>query len=53
MTLERGTLFDPVLVTDLVSKVQGKSSLARLAGQSPIAFNGQKNLYLQWIQKLT
>lgn len=42
MTLERGTLFDPVLVTDLVSKVQGKSSLARLAGQSPIAFNGQK-----------
>lgn len=42
MVLERGTLFDPVLVTDLVSKVQGKSSLARLAGQSPIAFNGQK-----------
>ena len=42
MALERGTKFDPVLVTDLVSKVQGKSSLARLAGQSPIAFNGQK-----------
>lgn len=42
MVQERGVLFDPVLVTDLVDKVQGKSSLARLAGQSPIAFNGQK-----------
>ena len=42
MVLERGALFDPALVTDLVGKVQGKSSLARLAGQSPIAFNGQK-----------
>ncbi|WP_277679230.1 phage major capsid protein [Gracilibacillus dipsosauri] len=42
MVQERGTLFDPVLVTDLVSKVQGKSSLARLSGQTPIAFNGQK-----------
>ena len=42
MTLERGTLFDPVLVTDLVDKVTGRSSLARLSAQSPIAFNGQK-----------
>lgn len=42
MALERGTLFDPVLVTDLVEKVQGKSSLARLSQQAPIAFNGQK-----------
>ena len=42
MVQERGTLFDPVLVTDLVEKVQGKSSLARLARQTPIAFNGQK-----------
>ena len=42
MVQERGTLFDPVLVTDLVEKVQGKSSLARLSQQTPIAFNGQK-----------
>lgn len=42
MTLERGSLFDPKLVTDLVDKVTGKSSLARLANQKPIPFNGQK-----------
>lgn len=42
MVLERGTLFDPVLVTDLVNKVKGKSSLARLSQQQPIPFNGQK-----------
>lgn len=42
MVLERGELFQPVLVNDLVSKVQGRSSLARLSGQTPIAFNGQK-----------
>lgn len=42
MVLERGALFDPVLVTDLVEKVQGKSSVARLAQQAPIPFNGQK-----------
>lgn len=42
MTLERGTLFEPKLVSDLVSKVQGRSSVARLSQQSPIPFNGQK-----------
>lgn len=42
MVLERGTLFEPQLVTDLVSKVKGKSSLAVLSGQTPIPFNGQK-----------
>ncbi|MEN2465912.1 phage major capsid protein [Ornithinibacillus sp. JPR2-1] len=42
MVLERGTLFDPKLVTDLVEKVQGKSSLARLSQEKPIPFNGQK-----------
>jgi len=42
MALERGTLFDPVLVKDLVSKVQGRSSLATLSGQTPIPFNGKK-----------
>lgn len=42
MTLEQGTLFDPKLVTDLVNKVTGESSLAALSKQTPIPFNGQK-----------
>jgi len=42
MTLERGTLFQPQLVTDLINKVTGASSLAALSGQTPIPFNGQK-----------
>jgi len=42
MPLNRDTLFDPVLVTDLINKVKGKSSLARLSKQEPIPFNGQK-----------
>ena len=40
--LEKGTLFDPTLVTDLVEKIKGKSSLAVLSKQTPIPFNGQK-----------
>ena len=40
--LSRGNLFDPVLVKDLISKVQGKSSLAVLAKQVPVSFNGNK-----------
>ena len=40
--LERGTLFDPKLVADLVNKVKGESSLATLSRQTPIPFNGQK-----------
>ena len=42
MVLNKGTLFDPVLVTDLINKVKGESSLARLSQQQPIPFNGQK-----------
>lgn len=42
MVTERGNLFDPVLVKDLISKVKGKSSLAKLSGQTPIPFNGLK-----------
>lgn len=41
MTVSR-TLFDPKLVTDLISKVKGKSSLAALGSQVPVAFNGNK-----------
>lgn len=40
--ISKGTLFDPVLVKELFDKVKGKSSLAALSDQTPIAFNGQK-----------
>lgn len=40
--LSKGNLFDPELVSDLINKVQGKSSLVVLSGQKPIPFNGQK-----------
>ena len=36
------TIFDPKLVTDLINKVKGKSSLAALGSQVPVAFNGNK-----------
>lgn len=36
------TLFDPQLVADLMSKVKGKSSLAALSQQIPVAFVGNK-----------
>ena len=41
-TLERGNLFQPELVTDLINKVKGKSTVAVLSAQRPIPFNGQK-----------
>lgn len=40
--LSKGTLFDPELVTDLINKVKGKSSLAVLSKQVPVSFNGSK-----------
>lgn len=40
--LQKGSLFAPELVTDLVNKVQGRSSLAAMVGDRPIPFNGQK-----------
>lgn len=42
MATKRGTLFDPTLVTDLITKVRGKSSIAELCAQTPIPFNGLK-----------
>lgn len=36
------TLYDEHLVTDLINKVKGKSSLARLGQQVPVAFVGNK-----------
>lgn len=40
--LAKGNLFDPELVTDLINKVKGKSSIAVLAPQAPVPFNGSK-----------
>lgn len=42
MATVKGNLFDPKLVTDLIAKVNGKSSLAKLGKQTPIPFNGSK-----------
>ncbi len=38
--LAKGNLFNAELVTDLISKVKGKSSLAKLSRQQAIPFNG-------------
>ena len=40
--LSKGQLFPEQLVTDVFSAVQGKSSLAKLSQQIPIAFNGNQ-----------
>lgn len=44
MATTKGSLFDPTLVTDLIKKVRGKSSLAALSAQTPIPFNGLKEM---------
>lgn len=44
MTTSKGTMFDPTLVKDLITKVKGKSALAALCGQTPIPFNGLKEM---------
>lgn len=41
-TLSKGALFPEKLIGDLVNQVKGKSSLAKLSRQIPIAFNGNK-----------
>ena len=35
MATSKGTMFDPTLVKDLITKVKGKSALAALCGQTP------------------
>ncbi len=40
--LSKGSLFPEHLAKEIFSKVQGKSSLAKLCGQTPIPFNGIK-----------
>jgi HK97 family phage major capsid protein len=41
-TLTKGTLFNSETVKDLFSKVAGKSSIAKLSGTIPVAFNGNE-----------
>lgn len=38
--MKAGTFFKPELVKELISKVQGRSVLAKLSSQTPIPFNG-------------
>ena len=38
--MKAGTLFKPELVKEWISKVQGRSVLAKLSSQTPIPFNG-------------
>lgn len=38
--MKQGTLFSPELVTEIMSKVKGHSTLAKLSTQTPIPFNG-------------
>ena len=40
--LSKGSLFPETLVTEVVNKVKGKSSLARLSNAIPLAFNGNR-----------
>ena len=40
--LSKGSLFPETLVTEVVNKVKGKSSLARLSNAMPLAFNGNR-----------
>ena len=39
-TLKQGELFKPELVKQMFSKVQGRSTLAKLSNQTPIPFTG-------------
>lgn len=40
--LTRGALFPEQLIPNLLNLVKGHSTIARIAGQTPIAFNGQR-----------
>lgn len=40
--VKRGDFFAPELVADLINKVRGRSTIAKLAQQTPIAFNGNE-----------
>ncbi len=52
MATSKGNLFDPVLVTDLINKVRGRSSVAALSAQTPIPFNGLKEFTFSMDQEI-
>lgn len=41
---QTGTLFPEQLVTELINKVKGHSTLAKLSAQSPVPFTGEKEM---------
>ena len=44
MATTRGTIFEPELVKNLIAKTIERSSIAALCKQTPMAFNGQKEM---------
>ena len=50
--MKAGTLFKPELVKEWISKVQGRSVLAKLSSQTPIPFNGVEQFILKETLKL-
>lgn len=52
MSTSKGNLFDPVLVSELISKVKGKSSLAELSAATPVSFNGNKEFVFSMDQEV-
>lgn len=51
--LSKGTNFDPVLVTDLLNKVKGHSSLAVLSNQIPVSFEGNKEFVFNFDSEIS
>ena len=43
-TIDAGTKFDPTVVSEMFSAVKGHSALAKLSNQTPIPFNGIKEM---------
>ena len=41
-TLSKGNLFDPKVAREIINKVKGHSTVAKLCGAKPIPFNGTK-----------
>lgn len=52
MVLNKGTLFDPELVTDLISKVAGKAQSHACQLKNLFRSTVKKFSHLRWIQKL-
>lgn len=51
-TLNKSTLFPPVLTGELLNLVRGKSSIARLSNRAPIQFNGTEIMTFNFDNKV-